>query len=114
MTACPVTSDSQTCLRVFFQDEGTPETLIPIPSAGDDGLRAFDADHELTLPDGETLKVYAEVSSATRPTNVLLTIQEGERMLDVRCGEFVVVGYQTAGDLYVLFQIGTGPWEQDE
>jgi hypothetical protein len=73
--------------------------------------RALSADHEVVLPNGEALRIYTEVSLAEKPANILLTIQEGERMTDIRCGEYVVVGYQTAGNLYVLVQIGTGPWE---
>lgn len=59
------------------------------------------------------LKVYAELPLATKPTNILLTIEEGGKHLDIRCGEFVV-GYQTTGKLYVLFQIGSSTWEVGE
>lgn len=108
-----MTDGGRSQLRVFFQDDDSPEILIPLPALDGGKARALAEDHALALPNGETLRVYVEVSEATRPADLLLTIQEGERMLDVRCGEFVVVGYQTAGDLYVLFQIGTGPWEAD-
>lgn len=107
-----MTRESQTRIRVFFQDDDSPELFIPIPPSGGDELFALGDDHEVALPNGEILKIYAEVSLATQPANILLTIQEGERSLDVRGGAFVVVGYQTSGNLYVLFQIGTGTWEE--
>ena len=103
---------SKTQLRIFFQDDGSPEFNIPIPLYGGEEFYSLGNDQEVVLPNGEVLKVYVEVSLAMQPNNILLTIQEGEKSLDVRCGEFVVVGYQTNKNLYVLFQIGTGTWEE--
>lgn len=105
--------ESMKQLRVFFQDEDSAEILIPIPSYGGDDLYSLGSPQALDLPNGERLKVYAEVSLQTAVPDVLLSIDEGDKTLDVRCGEFVVVGYQTAGNLYVLFQIGTGSWERE-
>jgi hypothetical protein len=53
--------------------------------------------------------VYAEVSLGGNSPNVSLSIIDGDTVVDMRCESGLLVGYQTKGKLYVLFQIGPAP-----
>ena len=44
--------------------------------------------------------------------DVSLSIIEDGRLSAIRCGSGVVFSYTTRSGLDILFQIGTGPWDE--
>jgi hypothetical protein len=100
-------------LRIFLREEDTPEIVIPIPEvSARQKFYSLDTERDVVLQNGEKIRVYAEISLLRTIPDVSLSILEGDKCVDVRCGEGVVVGYQTNGGLYALFQIGSGGWEE--
>ena len=104
-------SSPLTVLRVFFRDEDIADILLPLEKAGTEECYSLGGERELTLPNGEVITVYAEVGLEGAVADILLTIIQGGRDLDIRCGNNVMVSYETEGHLDVLLQVGTGPWE---
>ena len=103
---------SLTHLRIFFRDEDMPELLLPIPRYGPDGFHSLGSEQAVTLPNGEKIEVYAEVSLERSVPDILISVVQNDRNLDVRCGSGVIVSYETEGHLDVLLQIGTGAWDE--
>lgn len=97
--------------RIFFRDEDIPEILIPLESQGESGFYSLETEKKVSLPNGEAIEVYAEIRLNIEPIDISLSITEKGREFDIRCGNGVIVSYQTSGGLDVLFQIGTGAWE---
>ncbi|WP_431095556.1 hypothetical protein [Polaromonas aquatica] len=103
---------STTQLRITFGDDDLPEVLIAIPKMSDPDFYSLGTEQLLTLPNGEILDVYAEVSLASVVADVSLSIVEDGRLSAIRCGSGLVFSYTTRGGLELLFQIGTGPWDE--
>lgn len=104
-------SSPLTGLRVFFRDEDLADVLLPLEKAGTGEFYSLGSEQDLTLPNGEVITVYAEVGLDGGVPDILLTIIQGGRDLDIRCGSGVIVSYETEGHLDVLLQVGTGAWE---
>ena len=99
-------------LRIIFGDDDLPEIVIAIPKISDPEFYSMGKEQLVTLPNGEVLDVYAEVSSASTVSDVSLSIVEDGRLSAIRCGSGLVFSYTTCGGLELLFQVGTGPWDE--
>ncbi|MEY4561000.1 MAG: hypothetical protein RLZZ618_277 [Pseudomonadota bacterium] len=102
---------SITHLRIIYGDENDPEIVIPLPKLGRDEFYSMGSERLVTLPNGEVLDVYAEVSLDSAVADISLSIVEGERTFAIRCGSGLVFSYTTLGGFDLYFQIGTGPWD---
>lgn len=99
-------------LRITFGDDDIPEIVIAIPKISTPEFYSLGTEQLVTLPNGEVLDVYAEVSLATAVADVSLSIVENGRLSAIRCGSGLVFSYTTRGGIELLFQIGTGPWDE--
>lgn len=99
-------------LRIQFGDDDLPEIVIPIPKMSDPEFYSVGPEQLVTLPNGEVLDVYTEVSLASAVADVSLSIIEDGRLSAIRCGSGLVFSYTTQGGLELLFLIGTGPWDE--
>ena len=95
----------------MFDDDDIPEIVIPIPKHASPEFYSMGSEKLVTLPNGEVLDVYAEISLASVVADVSLSIVEGDRLFAIRCGAGVVFRYSTQSGFQTLLQIGTGPWE---
>ncbi len=102
---------STTQLRIIFGDDDIPEIVIVIAKLSDPEFYSLGTEQLVTLPNGEVLDVYAEVSLAGAAADISLSIIEDGRLSAIRCGSGLVFSYTTRGGLELLFQIGTGPWD---
>lgn len=98
-------------IRIMFRED-TPDRLIPIPAIEGSDFHSPGEDQALTLPNGETLQVYAEVSPERAITDIMLSVIEDGRELTVRCGAGLIVNYTTRSGYELLLQIGTGAWDE--
>ena len=99
-------------LRLFFRDESQQSVLLPLTHDPESGLHTVgDWEVDVELPNGETIKVYAEVGYHDGVADISLSIIQDGRDFDVRCLGGLIVNYTSAGGMDVLCQIGTGPWE---
>ncbi len=98
-------------LRVSFSDDDTDDLSIPMVEQGDPTFLSLGGDVPVTLPNGETIGVYAEVGLADEIADVSISVVDGERITAVRCGRGAVLSYTTNGGCEVLLQVGTGAWE---
>lgn len=96
----------------MFDDDEIPEIVIPIPKLSNPEFFSLGSEQLVTLPNGEVLDVYAEVSLASSVADISLSIVEDDRLYAIRCGSGVVFRYTTRSGFQVLLQIGTGPWEE--
>lgn len=101
-------------LRIMFGDDDVPEIVIPLAPTSEPECYALALGNEqlITLPNGEVLDIYAEVSLVNAVADISLSIIEDERLFAIRCGSGVVFSYTTQSRLEILFQIGTGAWEE--
>jgi hypothetical protein len=99
-------------LCISFSDDDMADIVIPIPEYGGPDFLSLGTDMPVTLPNGETIEVYAEVAPQRPIPDVSVSIVEHGRTFSVRCGHGVVISYMTRGELEVLLQIGTGAWEE--
>jgi hypothetical protein len=100
-----------TQLKIFSRDGDFPERVLDIPVFSQPEFHSFGTDTELEFPGGHKLNVNVEVSLGGTSPDVLLSIEEGGRTIDVRCSSGVVVSYPASWNIDVLFQVGTGAWE---
>jgi len=98
-------------LRIFFRDEEIPEMVLPLERDGSSEFYSLGSERQLALPNGETIEVYAEANLAGSTPDVSVSVIQGGRDLDIRCGYGVIVSYETVEHFDVLLQIGTGAWE---
>jgi hypothetical protein len=98
-------------LRVSFGDDDTDDLLLPLAAEGDPKFLSLGGDVPVSLPNGETISVYAEVGLYDEIADVSISVVEGERETAVRCGRGGVLSYKTNGGCEVLLQVGTGAWE---
>jgi hypothetical protein len=103
---------SITRLRVISGDDDFPEIVITIPKFSDPEFYSLGTEQMVTLPNGEVLDVYAEVSLARAIADISLSIIEDGRLSAIRCGSGLVFSYTTRSGVELLFQIGTGPWDE--
>jgi len=102
-----------TSLVISYNEGGEDLTdlVIEIPSYDGDSFFSLGQAQDLVLPNGEIVQIYAEVNPTLQPADILISIIQNGRALDVRCGAGVVISYQTTAGFEFLVQIGTGPWE---
>lgn len=98
-------------LRIFFRDEEIPEIRLPLEKAGPGEFYSLGSERKLTLPNGEFIEVYAEVSLDGAVPDISVSVIQGGRDLDIRCGSGVILSYETMNHFDVLLQVGTGAWE---
>jgi hypothetical protein len=98
-------------LRIFFRDETIPEVSLPLQKLGESEFYTLNSAQAITLPNGERIEVYAEVSLASVVPDISLSVIQNSRNFDVRCGYSLMISYETEAPFEVLFQIGSGAWE---
>lgn len=91
--------------------EDLTQVVINLPPHGSDSFLSLVREQDLVLPNGEVVQIYAEVNPAAQPADILLSIIQDGRSMDVRCGAGIIVSYQTTAGFEFLAQIGTGAWE---
>ncbi|GGY85197.1 hypothetical protein GCM10011613_32890 [Cellvibrio zantedeschiae] len=102
-----------TSLVISYNEGGEDLTRVVIDIPPYDGDRFFSlgTEQDLVLPNGEVIQIYAEVNPIAAPADILVSIIQDGRSLDVRCGAGVIISYQTTAGFEFLAQIGTGAWE---
>ena len=101
-------TDPLRLIRVSFGDEDDEDLAIPIVEQGAPRFLSTGDDVPVTLLNGETIAVYAEVGLSEDVADVSMSVVEGGRVTAVRFGRGVVLSYTTNGGYEILLQVGLG------
>ena len=66
---------------------------------------------KVNLPNGSELLVLAEAQIENSPPSVTIGIQEGDNELYIRGSLGLSMSYKSNSGSYLVFTVGTGPWE---
>lgn len=91
--------------------EDLTQVVINLHPLGGESFLSLEREQDLVLPNGEVVQIYVEVNLIAQPVDILVSIIQDGRSLDVRCGAGVIISYQTTAGYEFLAQVGTGAWE---